>query len=59
MKIILGSASPRRQRLLKELGYSFEVLTPDIEEVIEPALPIEDIAVDLAKKKKPFTCFQN
>ncbi len=51
MKIILGSASPRRQRLLKELGYSFEVLTPDIEEVIEPALPIEDIAVDLAKKK--------
>lgn len=51
MKIILGSASPRRQSLLKELGYSFEVITPDIEEVVEPNVPIEEVAVDLATKK--------
>ena len=51
MKIILGSASPRRQSLLKDLGYSFEVITPDIEEVVEPIVPIEEVAVDLATKK--------
>jgi len=32
MKIILGSASPRRQQLLKEWGYEFEALKPDIDE---------------------------
>ena len=51
MKIILGSASPRRQSLLKELGYSFEVIIPDIEEVVEPNVPMEEVAVDLATKK--------
>ncbi|MBI2514893.1 septum formation protein Maf [Candidatus Wolfebacteria bacterium] len=32
MKIILGSASERRQRILKEMGYEFEVMTADIDE---------------------------
>lgn len=51
MKIILGSASPRRQNLLKELGYSFEILVSDLEEIVDHTLPIEDVAVDLATKK--------
>ena len=32
MKIILGSASPRRAQILKEMGYEFEVVKPDIDE---------------------------
>lgn len=51
MKIILGSASPRRQNLLKELGYSFDVIVSDLEEIIDTTIPIENVAIDLAKKK--------
>lgn len=32
-RLILASASPRRKRLLKELGYSFDVVVPDVKEV--------------------------
>lgn len=32
MKIVLGSASERRQAILKDMGYDFEVLTSDIDE---------------------------
>ncbi len=41
MKIILGSSSPYRQQLLRELGYSFEVLSPGID---EQAIRAEDPA---------------
>ena len=51
MKIVLGSASPRRQNLLKELGYNFEVLIPTMDEIIDVNIPIEEVAADLAKKK--------
>jgi septum formation protein len=32
MKIILGSSSPFRRKILEEAGISFEVVTPDIDE---------------------------
>lgn len=32
MKLILASASPRRQSLLREAGYRFDVHTPDVDE---------------------------
>lgn len=32
MKIILGSASPGRQKILRDAGYTFEVMTADINE---------------------------
>lgn len=32
MKIILGSASPRRKKLLADWGYEFEVISPQIDE---------------------------
>jgi septum formation protein len=32
MKIILGSASPRRRELLGQLGLEFDVLSPDVDE---------------------------
>lgn len=33
MKLILASTSPRRQSLLKETGFEFEVIRPDTEEI--------------------------
>jgi septum formation protein len=38
---ILASASPRRKELLKEAGYNFEVVPPDIDESAIPAEGIE------------------
>ncbi len=32
-RLILASASPRRRRLLKEMGVTFDVVVPDVEEV--------------------------
>ncbi len=32
MKIILGSASPRRRKLLSDWGHQFEVITPNVDE---------------------------
>lgn len=32
MKIILGSSSKSRQKILKEMGYDFEIMSPDIDE---------------------------
>ena len=51
MKIVLGSASPRRQSLLSELGYTFQVLIPTIDEIVDTQIPIMDVAEDLANKK--------
>ena len=51
-KIILGSASPRRQKLFSELGIEFEVLVKnDIEEIYPPHLQNEEIALFLAQLK--------
>lgn len=51
-RIILGSLSPRRQALLKELGIDFEVLANnEIEETWPPGLTKEQIPVYLAELK--------
>ncbi len=42
MKIILGSSSPRRQQLLCQLGYSFDVMVPNNEELHKPGEPPAD-----------------
>ena len=43
MKIILASKSPRRRELLERLGYNFEVLTSEKEEVLDKNLtPLEN-----------------
>lgn len=41
MRIILASASPRRRELLNQLGWEFEVIVSDVEEVITKTLPQE------------------
>jgi septum formation protein len=50
-KIILASRSPRRHRLLKELGLDFDIQVVDVEEVYPDGLKREQIPVYLAKLK--------
>ncbi len=54
MEIILGSASPRRKELLKQMGFDFRILISDVEEVYDPSTPPEDVASVLAKLKAQF-----
>lgn len=49
--IILASKSPRRQNLLKELGFDFEIKTKEIEEIYPPELKRENVAVYLSELK--------
>jgi septum formation protein len=49
--IILGSNSPRREQLFKELGLKFQVLAKDVDETIPTQFRREDIAMFLARKK--------
>ena len=49
--IILASKSPRRQNLLKELGFEFEIKTKEIEEIYPPELQKEEVAVFLSELK--------
>ena len=50
-KIILGSRSPRRQELLKQMGISFEVNVKETDEDYPQTLNAEEIAIYLSEKK--------
>ena len=49
--LILASQSPRRRELLNMLGYPFTTVLPDVEEIIDPNLPIANAIEELAKRK--------
>lgn len=49
--LVLGSNSPRRQQLLRELGFQFVVRSPNIEEIIPFIIPLTSAAEYLAVKK--------
>ncbi len=49
--LILASSSPRRQYLMKEAGFTFRALSPDIDESFPPDLAIHLVPKYLAKKK--------
>ena len=51
MHIILASGSPRRKDLLKTIFNEFEILVPDIEEIVPPDISPYDGPVYLAEKK--------
>lgn len=51
MKILLASNSPRRKELLKALGFDFEVVSVDCDEVYPENLPVEKIAEYLSDLK--------
>ena len=51
MKIILASQSPRRRELLSSLGFTFDIIAPDIcEDIIEGLSPAE-FAAELSQRK--------
>jgi len=51
MKILLGSNSPRRKELLQNLGYDFDVVSINCEEIFPENLPPEKIAGYLSELK--------
>lgn len=51
MKIILFSKSPRRQELLKLMGYDFEVITKEVDESYPEELLPEQVAQYISEKK--------
>lgn len=50
-KIVLGSKSPRRQELLKSLGFNIEIRTKEIEENFPEEMDVLEVAEYLAKLK--------
>lgn len=49
--IILASKSPRRQSLIKELGFNVEIRTKEVEEIYPPELKKEQVAIFLSELK--------
>lgn len=49
--LILASKSPRRQYLMRELGYHFAIQSPYGDEFFDPAMPSETVPEYLARKK--------
>nr|MBA3972012.1 Maf family protein [Bacteroidota bacterium] len=50
-KLILASKSPRRQYLLKEVGFDFEVRTKEVDESFPDHLKAQEIPLYLCEKK--------
>ncbi|MBO9692512.1 Maf family nucleotide pyrophosphatase [Chryseobacterium sp.] len=51
MKLLLASQSPRRKELLSSLGFKFEVVKIDCEEILPENIKIEDSAAYLSDLK--------
>ena len=51
MEIILGSASPRRKELLKQMGFEFQISVSQVDEKYESSMPAVDVAPYLAQLK--------
>ena len=49
-EILLASGSPRRRELLTQAGFSFTVLTADVDETIEETAP-DNVVAELSKRK--------
>ncbi len=49
--IILASKSPRRRELLEKLGLSFTVMTEDVDEAMDPAIPLENEIQRVSERK--------
>ncbi len=51
IQLILGSSSPRRKELLNALGYSFDIIKPDVEETYPVELSMRNVPLFIAEKK--------
>lgn len=50
-KIILASKSPRRKQLLEEAGFSFEIMTKEVDESFDSNMDVTEVAKHLAERK--------
>ena len=50
-QIILASSSPRRQYLMKAVGFDIIIETPNVDEDFPPELPVDQVARYVAEKK--------
>ena len=50
-RLILASASPRRQELLQDLSYPFDIVAADCEEYFDRFLPIASAIEQIARQK--------
>ena len=50
-RLILASASPRRQQLMRDAGFPFEVRIIPVQETYPPAIPIDEVPEFLARLK--------
>lgn len=50
-EIILASSSPRRRDLLREHGYTFTILPPEVEEIVPPDLTPAEVTLANARLK--------
>ena len=51
MEIILASASPRRETLMRMAGIKFTVMPCDVDETIDPRTPPAEAAKDVSRRK--------
>ncbi len=51
MSLILASVSPRRRKLLAQIGLTFSVCPSHVDETLDPAIPPEDHVRILARRK--------
>ncbi|MDZ4288445.1 MAG: Maf family protein [Prosthecobacter sp.] len=49
--LVLASQSPRRIELLREAGYQFDILVPEVEEVHDASFTPEDLTIENARRK--------
>lgn len=56
---VLGSKSPRRQHLLRELGLRYELVNIEVEEIFPDHLKAQDIALYLCELKADAFNFEN
>lgn len=54
--MILASASPRRESLLRDLGWDFRIVPPNVEESLLDGVPPSEQAVRLASEKADSVC---
>jgi septum formation protein len=50
-RLVLASQSPRRVQLMREAGYDFDILVPEVEEAHDASLTPEDLTVENARRK--------
>lgn len=51
MRLVLASQSPRRVQLMREAGFDFGIVVPEVEEAHDGSLSPEDLTVENARRK--------